>query len=77
LANTSAVGPVNRRTPNLKEKTSLSQGSLQADDAFRGLGSRRHRRVDQAKLNDFMGKVLGDLGSNHQHFALPPEKSRS
>jgi hypothetical protein len=30
--------------------------------------------IDEAKLNDFM---LGDLGSNHQHFALPPEKSRS
>jgi hypothetical protein len=67
LANTSAV---DRRAPNLKEKTSVSQGSLQADVAFRGLESRRH-------LNDFRGKVLGDFGSNHKHFALPPEKSRS
>jgi hypothetical protein len=33
--------------------------------------------IDEAKLYDFMGKVLGDLGSNHQHFALAPEKSRS
>jgi hypothetical protein len=33
--------------------------------------------IDEEKLNNFMGKELGDLGSNQQHFALPPEKSRS
>ena len=51
---------------NLKEKTSLSLGSLQAHRRVRGLGSLGHRTeklmIDEAKLHDFIGKVLGDLG---------------
>ena len=30
--------------------------------------------IDEEKLNNFMGKALGDLGSNQQHFALTSRK---